>query len=103
MRTLLFLAILVFLPAHLFADRLELKDGRYVDDQGEIHQGKYENEDMFAPWNDSMKKNDMFAPWNDSLRKNDMFAPWNNPTAGESETNKYLKEQGITDPHYYWD
>ena len=98
------LVFIVFaLPATLLAERLELKDGRYVDDQGEIHRGKFKNEDMFAPWNNSMKRDDMFAPWNDSLRKDDMFAPWNNPMAGESETNKYLKDQGITDSEYYWE
>lgn len=103
MRIVLIAAIVLFVPAVLCADRLELKDGRYVDDQGEIHRGKYKNEDMFAPWNDSMKKDDMFAPWNDSMKKDDMFAPWNNPMAGESETNKYLKDQGVTDPRYYWE
>jgi len=103
MRTVLLLAIVLLLPALVVADRLELKDGRYVDDQGEIHQGKYENECGFAPWNDSLKKDDMFAPWNDPLKKDDGFAPWNNSMTGESETNKYLKEQGVTDPKYYWE
>ena len=103
MRTLLLVIMLFFLPFQVLAERLELKDGRYVDDQGEIHRGKYKNEDMFAPWNDSMKKDDMFAPWNDSMRKDDMFAPWNNPMAGGSETNKYLKDQGVTDPQYNWE
>jgi hypothetical protein len=104
MRTLLLVSSLFFLLAvPVSAERLELKDGRYVDDQGDIHRGKYSNEDMFAPWNDPLKKDDIFAPWNDSLQKDDMFAPWNDPLAGESETNRYMKEEGETDPDYYWE
>ena len=39
---------------------------------------KFENQDIFAPWNDTLMQNDIFAPWNDTLMKDDIFAPWNN-------------------------
>lgn len=97
------LVVLILLSTRLYAgDRVELDDGRYVDEYGEIHRYKYKNEDIFAPWNDPLKKDDIFAPWNNLMQKSDPFAPWNNPMSGSRETNRYLREQGETDSDYYW-
>ncbi len=82
--------------------RKELDNGKYVDKHGEIHEHKYQNEDIFAPWNDPLKKDDPFAPWNDTVYKNDILAPWNDPLAGERETNRYMRENNETDADYYW-
>lgn len=84
------------------AGREELSDGSYVDDYGEIHDNKYENEDIFAPWNDPLHKDDPFAPWNDPSMQDDPFAPWNDPMADERETNRYLRESGERNADYYW-
>jgi hypothetical protein len=103
MNKCLLLAVFVLCAPTLFADdRIELDDGRYVDQSGEIHDNKYDNSDISAPWNDPLKKDDMFAPWNDPLQKNDMFAPWNDPMSGQRETNRYLREQGESNSDYYW-
>ena len=50
---------------------------------------KFENQDIFAPWNDTLMKDDIFAPWNDIL-------------SGPEDTNQYLREQGVSDTDYYW-
>lgn len=85
-----------------FAAREELSDGSYVDEYGDIHDNKFENEDIFAPWNDPLLKDDIMAPWNDPLQQDDIFAPWNDPLAGPRETNQYLRESGERDSEYYW-
>lgn len=94
---------LSLLASPVYADRTELSDGRYVDEFGAIHNNKYENEDIFAPWNDPMLKDDPFAPWNDPMLEDDFMAPWNDPMADERETNMYLRENGVRDSEYYWE
>ena len=88
MKKLLFITIL-FLATSVNAGRFELDNGQYADEGGGIYDNKYPNEDIFAPWNDPLKKDDIFAPWNDYIT---------NP----QETNKYLYESGETDSEYYW-
>ena len=84
------------------AAREMLSDGSYVDEYGDIHSSKYENEDITAPWNDPLIQNDPFAPWNDPLMQDDPFAPWNDPMADERDTNIYLRDSGERDAEYYW-
>ena len=94
------LLCLVSIPC--FAERQELSDGTYVDENGDIHDHKFENTDIFAPWNDPLKKDDPLAPWNSTLQKDDPLAPWNDPIAGQRDTNSYLRESGERDAEYYW-
>lgn len=102
MRKYLLLALMLT-SAQVAAERIQLDDGRWVDEGGEIHDGKFTNEDIFAPWNDPLKEKDPFAPWSDPLLQDDPFAPWNDPISGEKETNRYLREIEETDGYYYWD
>ena len=88
--------------APCFADREELSDGTYVDEYGDIHEHKYKNSDISAPWNDPLKKDDPLAPWNSTLYKDDPLAPWNDPVAGQRDTNIYMRENGERDADYYW-
>ena len=64
---------------------------------------KFENDNIFAPWNDPLQQDDIFAPWNDPLQQDDMFAPWNNIMSDQQDTNDYLRDSGVDDPDYYWD
>ena len=49
------------------------------------------------------ENDNIFAPWNDPLQKDDIFAPWNNPIAGEDDTNEYMRDNGVDEESYYWD
>jgi hypothetical protein len=98
----LIIVILLLIVINIYAERLELSNGSYVDEQGTIYSNKYENEDISAPWNDPLQKDDILAPWNDPLQKDDIFAPWNSLLSGEEETNRYLRESGETNSEYYW-
>lgn len=62
----------------------------------------FENQDINAPWNDSLKQDDFLAPWNNDLYKDDITAPWNNFAAGQDETNEYLNSIGESNSDYYW-
>ena len=64
---------------------------------------KFENDNIFAPWNDPLQQDDIFAPWNDPLQQDDMFAPWNNILSNQQDTNDYLRDSGVDDADYYWD
>lgn len=94
--------LLLFFASASYAERLELDDGTYVDEDGSIHDSKFENADISAPWNDPLKQDDIMAPWNDPLQQDDVLAPWNAPVSDESDTNRYLRESGETDSDYYW-
>jgi len=96
------LVLCLLLPGTLYAERTELSDGTYVDEYGEIHDNKYENTDVMAPWNDPLKQDDFLAPWNDSLKQDDFMAPWNNSLSGPQETNEYLRDNGERDADYFW-
>jgi hypothetical protein len=75
MKKLLFITIL-FLATSVNAGRFELDNGQYVDEGGGIFDNKFQNEDIFAPWNQYI--------------------------TDPQDTNKYLYESGKTDSEYYW-
>lgn len=103
MKKLIILVVMILIvPFYANAEREELSDGTFFDEHGEIHDSKFDNTDIFAPWNDSLKRDDPFAPWNNSLQRNDPFAPWNNPNADQRDTNKYMRENGERNSDYYW-
>lgn len=62
----------------------------------------FENDDIFAPWNDPLYRDDVLAPWNSEMLRDDFWAPWNNKFDGMEETNQYLRDHGVDDPDYYW-
>ncbi len=98
----LLLLILVMTPYVANAGREELSDGTFVDEDGEIYDSKFDNTDISAPWNDPIMQDDPLAPWNDPVYQDDPTAPWNDITAGQRDTNKYLRENGERDADYYW-
>ena len=100
--TFLATSVITFLATSVNAQKLELDNGQYVDQYGEIFDNKYENENPFAPWNSPLQKDDPFAPWNNPLQESNPFAPWNNPISDPDSTNQFLQESGETDSSYYW-
>ncbi len=102
MKKIITLTLILLASNAVYAERYELNNGTYVDEYGDVYDNKYENTDIFAPWNNSLQKDDIFAPWNDSLQKDDIFAPWNNTLSSERDTNQYLRDQGVRDSNYYW-
>lgn len=102
MRKFAIAILMLSLASACFAERTELDSGEWVDQYGDIHPNKYENQDIFAPWNDPLKRDDPFAPWNDPIQRDDVFAPWNAPISDPQETNRYLRDNGVRDSEYYW-
>ena len=99
---LFFILIALMVPYPVHAERERLSDGSYVDEYGGIHDSKFENRDMFAPWNNPLYRDDPLAPWNSYLYRDDMMAPWNNSYADQRDTNRYLRETGERNADYYW-
>ena len=85
---ILFLCLLF--TATAFAERTELRDGTYMDEDGVIYDDKFENAYPMAPWN---------SP----LYQEDPMAPWNSPVDGKEETNEYLRENDELDSDYFWE
>ena len=69
-----------------------------------VAEDEFDNDDLLAPWNDTLRHDDLLAPWNDVLHKDDLLAPWNDPVAGKRETDEYLRDIGEDpDGQYGWD
>ena len=103
MKKLIILVVMILIvPFYANAEHEELSDGTFVDEHGEIHDSKFDNTDIFAPWNDPTKRDDPLAPWNDSLHQDDPLAPWNNTYTNQRDTNRYLRDNGERNSDYYW-
>lgn len=101
-RRTIFGLLVLALSAPSLAERTELSDGTFVDEYGEIHENKYDNDDPNAPWNDFTIRDDPNAPWNDPMMVDDPNAPWNDFTADSRDANRYLRENSVREAEYYW-